>query len=235
MPVTCVHGACTRTANAKHGYCKLHARIYRVQDIRIPADDTRHAINNLLAHGWTINAISDAAGMAWDGVKPIADGTRTTVRQSTARKIAALHGHHPTTPPVWPTARRLQSMQAAGFSQDDIATGTGYDQSTLSKIIAGTKTYVDPGVAAAVSTFYEAHKGDPVRPPARAARGKPWPTPMWWDDIDDPGEQPGITHCLNCHGDKDPARASFYCDTCAKRISRAKSTERERQKRKAAR
>lgn len=225
----CVRPACTRTTHASHGYCDIHARIYGVQDTYVPAGPTARDIDDLVANGWSLYAIGEATGLSRQGLKFIAQGQRETVRQSTQQKIAALAGQSsPITPPTWPSARRLQSLQAAGFSQQEIAGQIGYDQTTLSKIMSGGKRFVDPAVAAAVARFYDEHKSDTVRKPARAARGKPWPTPMWWNDIDDPDEQPGVNVCLSCHGPKE-AGESFYCDTCAKRIPRANERARRRQ------
>lgn len=212
--IECARPACTRAARANHGYCDVHARIYGVQDNYVSAGPTERAIDDLVANGWSLYAIGEATGLSRHGIKFIARGQRETVRQSTEQKITALVGRtSPLTPPTWPTARRLQSLQAAGFSQQEIADQIGYDQTTLSKIMSGNRRFVDPAVAAAVARFYNEHKSDTVRKPARAARGKPWPTPMWWNDIDDPDEQPGINVCLSCHGPKD-AGESFYCGPC---------------------
>lgn len=231
--IECARPACTRTTHASHGYCDIHARIHGVQDTYVPAGPTARAIDDLIANGWSLYAIGEATGLSRQGLKFIAQGQRETVRQSTQQKIAALAGQSsPITPPTWPSARRLQSLQAAGFSQQEIAGQIGYDQTTLSKIMSSGKRFVDPEVAAAVAQFYDEHKSDPVRRPARAAKGKPWPTPMWWNDIDDPDEQPGVNVCLNCHADKEPNK-SFYCPPCAKSVSESKQAERKREKRQA--
>lgn len=229
----CARPACTRAAHANHGYCEVHAPVLGVEDPMIDSESTLRDVEELLRTGWTFYAIGAVTGLSRHGIKRMHDNQHEHVRASTRDKIAAIRGKQPPSKqPAWPIQRRLQSLQAAGFTQDQIARGVGFSQSTLSKIMSGTRPPTH--VAAAVAQFYDEHKHDQVRRPARASKGNPWPTPMWWNDIDDENEQPGVNVCLSCHADKEPNK-SFYCPTCAKRISHAKRTERERQKRKAAR
>lgn len=202
-----------------------------VEDPMIDSESTLRVVYELLHTGWTFYAIGAATGLSRHGIKRMHDNQHAHVRASTRDKITSLRGKQPPSEqPAWPIQRRLQSLQAAGFTQDEIARGVGFSQSTLSKVMSGNRPPTH--VAAAVAQFYDEHKRDTVRRPARAAKGKPWPTPMWWNDIDDENEQPGVNVCLNCHADKEPNK-SFYCPPCAKRVTRSKQTERERQQRQA--
>ena len=218
MKTQCRRHRCTRVANAKHGYCNEHAKALSVSDTYVPACRSRLAIRLLQDAGLSLHAISVAVGTKADTLNKILRGQKT-VSHSTEQKILAVTSHDsPVEPPTWPTIRRLQSLQAAGFDQAEIATGIGYSQSTLSKIMSGNRTFVSPAVACAVAEFYDKHKFDPVRRPARAARGKPWPTPVWWENIDDPGEQPGVNACLDCHGELEPGGTYPRCARCRARI-----------------
>lgn len=228
MKTQCKRPRCTNVAKAKHGYCNEHAKLLAAADPYIPACRSRLALRLLQDAGLSQHAIGVAVGMKADTVAKILRGQKT-VRRSTERKILAVTSHDsPVEPPTWPTIRRLQSLQAAGFEQSEIAAGTGYSQSTLSKIMSGKRTFVSPAVARAVAEFYGDHKTDPVRRPARAARGKPWPTPMWWENIDDPDEQPGVTACLDCHGELEPESTDPRCARCRTRIRNRENYQRRK-------
>ena len=79
-------------------------------------------------------------------------------------------------------------------------------------------------VARLVDEFYRAHFNAPVQEPSLSARRAGWVPPMWWDDIDDPDEQPGVSHCVECHRPLKTTRSPL-CKPCRKAEYRAENAE----------
>lgn len=221
MP-TCQRETCTNIAmNAKHGYCLKHAQGTGLMDHHVPAEPTKNRIHQLLNNGWTIRAIAASAGLTTVTIGNITSGRTTSVRTSTARKINQLTNHTNKGPwlPAWPTQRRLRSLQAAGWTQTAIANATNTSQAGISTLTTG-KRHVTRATAENIAALYAKHEGDPVREPSPAARKHGWVPPAWWDNIDNPEEQPGVTHCLSCHAPT--IRSSGQCNACYnRRYSRA--------------
>lgn len=212
LTAKCRRPACTRKAKTQYGYCRAHADALGLEIHLVDSATTFQIIESLLKDGWTFYAIGAEAGLSRHGIKRAYDNQTKHIRAITRDKIATLRGKlPPNVHLLLPTQRRLQSLQAAGFTQSELAAGIGVSQSTLSKVMSGTRSPAP--IAGAVMQFYDEKKTEPVRKPASAAKGKPWPPPMWWDDIDDPDEQPGINYCLDCHIEKDPT-PSYYCASC---------------------
>lgn len=200
-PKTCRRDTCfLRALNASHGYCYKHAKAAGVLDPYVPAASTQTRIQQLVDQGWTLGAIAKTADLDLSTVWKITHHYTDSLRSSTARKIHHLTNTANKGPwvPAWPTTRRLRSPQAAGWTQTELADAMGITQSSVSAVVIGKK-YITREIAEKITDLYAAHASDEVRPPARAARKHGWVTPAWWDNIDDPEEKPGVTHCLRCH------------------------------------
>lgn len=213
--------------NATHGYCYKHARAAGALDQYVPAAPTQKRVQHLLDNGWTLGAIAKSAGLHINTVSDITKHTNDTLRASTARKISQLT--HDTNigvwQPAWPTQRRLRSLQAAGWTQYQLADALGVTQSWVSSVVIGQQ-YVIREAAENTAALYTAHASDEVRPPSRTAAKAGWVTPAWWDDVDDPDEQPGITHCLGCHSTN--IRYQGKCRSCYDRDRNARLRARKR-------
>lgn len=202
-PTTCASGKCTnKPASPGHGYCGKHAVALGIRKPMTSSQPTRDKIAALQAQGWSRTQIATAAGLAVNALRYI--DTHPTVRTATAEKIAALHGTPPLTAQktiTWPYTRRLQSLQAAGHTGQRISDETSLPPATISWITHGRGDRINVEHAEAIMRYWDRHCTDPVTTPSRAAAGKLWVPPLWWDDIDDPDEQPGVSHCLDCHTD----------------------------------
>lgn len=211
----CNHGSCTNRADS-YGYCDKHARHLGLADTMVPVAEARDAIRQLQADGWTVHQISVATGLTRRGLKDIRDKQKS-VRKRYSTAITALVG---TTPPVgkrsplWPSQRRVRSLRAAGHTLEAISEGTGLGYAPLRRISAGQVEYVNTTTANRIDQYWREHMADPVTPPTRAAEN--WVPPLWWDNIDNPDEKPGVTHCRDCHA-PDPARGSGWCKKCVEK------------------
>lgn len=101
----------------------------------------------------------------------------------------------PATVPSLGTVRRIQALQAIGYSQPDIAAESGVDLDTLrNPLLRGTTVYST--TAARIAAAYERLCETPAPPSRNAsyarttARRSGWPPPGAWLDIDDPSEVP---------------------------------------------
>ena len=205
-------------ATTGHPYSEKHAKAYGYRLPKVSTHMARVVIAELQAAGWSQRAIAEAAGVAENTVW---QATRNEVmRTQSARKIVALRGKlpNPHRVPAWPSMRRLRSLQAAGHTGKQLAEGTGIPASTISFIVNAKGDLIARTQAEVISRFWREHCTDPVRTPTPTAKRNHWPVPMWWDNIDNPREKPGVTHCVECHapevGDTSPR-----CGKCRKRIN----------------
>ncbi|WP_297453338.1 hypothetical protein [uncultured Corynebacterium sp.] len=177
--------------NAKHGYCRKHAKTENAANTYHPSGPTITRLHTLLAAGWSCAAIADTVGISIYSVYNLRDGKRSTVRKTTADGIARINPHTRTGAswvPAWPTQRRLHALQAAGWTQTEIATNTGLAQALISKISTGRVNITHP-TAQAINTLWDQVAHQPVAgPPTPLAKRRKWATPMEWDNIDNPNE-----------------------------------------------
>lgn len=215
MTELCARPSCgRRKTKASHGFCHAHAEAYGLVNGFIPATPTRTIINHLLDNGWSRNTIAAAAGVSMATISRAASGEFDRVRVRTAKKVAALAdapAPHPHRVDAWPYQRRLQALQAAGYTQPTIARMFNIPSATVSRVTTGMVDQVSVEVAERIIEAWEHWYTLPVGKPTPMAKRCGWVTPMAWDDIDDPEEQPGHTHCLKC-GDRVLARG--LCKRC---------------------
>lgn len=224
-------GRCNRARVATgHPYCDTHAVAHGVRQTRVPTDGVKVVVSELLRGGWSLQLIADASGVNFSTLRRALAGEH--MLSGTAQKIASLHGttHDLCRVPAWPSARRLRSLQAAGHTGVQLEAGTGVPDSTISKITKVEGCTVAAYQAGAIDKYWREHCTDPVGAPTATAKREQWPVPMWWEDIDDPREKPGVTHCVNCHA-PEVGDISPLCKRC--RNSRNGHAYRQRQKRKA--
>lgn len=92
------------------------------------------------------------------------------------------------------TARRLQALNRIGWRFADLATHLNCTYQNVSLWAAMTSPRVDRTTATRVADLYRQLAGTPG-PSALAAQraaAKGWHSPMVWDNIDDPTEQPDL-------------------------------------------
>lgn len=232
MSTECASAKCTRRAYTK-GYCEPHATALDLRSPYQPAQQLREAVETLTNAGWTLQQIVDHAGLVSRRHLYRIMWQQDHVGAKTLNRVEALCGRKPpegNTCIAWPYTRRLRSLRAAGHSAKTISAETGVHPAQLSAIannrVASGRIWAT--TADAIDEYWRAHYSDPVSTPDRSARG--WVPPMWWDDIDDPGEQPGITHCLDCHAPFVEPSKSLYCQKCRWRIKRQNTKKKARTK-----
>lgn len=192
QPAQCARPGCTRTGNPRYrNYCRTHAEHLRIIQPRIPADKPRQHLQNLLNHGASLKSIAEATGANYITLHNLKQGKSATVSATTAQRVLSL-----TQPPqqyrqpAWPTMRKLQSLRAAGWTLNELATHTGISRSNISYISTGAWDTVTPHIHHATEKTWQALSAKPIRPPAKNLIPFNWPLPMEWDDINNPDEQP---------------------------------------------
>ncbi|SDR77481.1 helix-turn-helix domain-containing protein [Corynebacterium timonense] len=203
---TCIKPNCTRTAlrGARHRYCYIHAKHHGFTDPHVDAAPTINKVRHLTENGWTLAAIADETGLSTHTIRILRRGSNTKVRTSTAKSIARINPARPTGNteriPAWPYIRRLHALQAAGWSQQQIAAYIGAKQQTVSRTSTRNPTLITRELANRINTtiWEDQHDAPVIGPPTPTARKNGWAPPAAWDDIDDPDTHPGVTHCIEC-------------------------------------
>lgn len=113
-----------------------------------------------------------------------------------ANKRRGLASTPPRKVPALGTQRRVQALQALGWSRQRIAQAIGYtDQGALTYMMRADSLY--PATAARIAEVYE-QMSMVVPVGSGANRARTWAKrhgylpPLAWDDIDDPNEQPSV-------------------------------------------
>lgn len=212
--MVCKRENCQRRAEngASHGYCREHALTLNAINPHVDTTEVVERINHLVEEGWSLADIARCAGVHYQTVSNLHRGLYQCVRLNTMRKIMSATADNRLSVDAEPTGRRLRALQAAGYNQPELERIIGVDQTTISAFSHGTRPRCLKTVADAIHAVYEVLSAKPVGEPTHAARVNRWPVPMAWFDIDDPEEEPGVTHCLECP-DTD-VKARGLCTQC---------------------
>lgn len=195
----CRKPTCTLITYRHDGYCKPHATLYRLLRPYNTTGEARRIVTQCKTDGWTWQAMAEATGLSKAGLWNIAHGKYDNSTQHTVDKLRAIDGKPPRNNlrEAWPTRRRVQSLHQAGYSTYQIADMAGMKRPTVTKLLHVQQVTRD--TAERVDRVWRALYNQPVRKPAKVAKDKGWVPPMWWDNIDDPDEIPGVSHCIICH------------------------------------
>jgi hypothetical protein len=161
------------------------------------AAPARERIAGLRAAGWSYGAIAKAAGTDRTTVHSIGHGQRAarvgTIARILACDPAALHlpAAGETFVLKTGTVRRIQALQAAGWTHAHLAARSGV---RTSLVLSQPGRWVTAALAAKVAAAYDelAMTGGPSARTRSRAAAKGWPPPLAWDDdtIDDPAAEP---------------------------------------------
>lgn len=192
MPQQCRHGRCENISHRTDGLCVKHATYLGKNKPKHSIQEAQQILAQLRADGWSLSAISEAAGVTENCLKFIAAGGAKRTRHSTVAALKSLIGTPITTGdrfPAWPTARRLRSLQAAGHGVSELADRTGLSATSLVKHSLGKSVSVSKRTKLAVDKVWREFEQAPVAgPPTYTAARMHWKAPMAWDNIDDPDE-----------------------------------------------
>lgn len=210
MDRKCRRPNCPRVPR-RHGLCYVHLEVHQRERTSrgefvpgyVPAGPVQEHLAGLIQAGWTWRRLAKATGVTGTGLRKIPD--RQNVWGTTAARILSL----PLDAVVgtldidigWVPAvgsmRRVQALNAIGYSLVDIAERTGIGWPAFSDLTLGKYQFVRARNAVLIDRVYRELQMTPA-PPSRGAsyarsraakRG--WPPPFAWDDdIDDPGAQP---------------------------------------------
>lgn len=194
------HYACYRRG-CRRDECRTADRIYRKQyELRrlsgipshIPGPVVATHLRHVIDSGRTIRSISGEAGVSERAINYILNGQEKVTRP----KALALLAVQPLNeaPRVDPTGtiRRIQALAAIGRPIVWTAAQTGYHPSYLFNIIAGRVHSIPRDVARRFAVLYREYSYRPGTSEytRSIARRNNWHSPLAWDNIDDPNEQP---------------------------------------------
>lgn len=152
-------------------------------------------ILDLRRKGVGVNAIATAAGVGRRVVQNLATGEQMQVAPETERKLLTVNARdHILRVPPYRAERRLQALNAIGYTTRGMAEGIGTTQQMVERIMAGHRKWIDRRTFERIDAYYQ---GACMTPAGNAqsitnAVKKGYAPPLAWDDIDDPDETPAI-------------------------------------------
>ncbi len=165
----------------------------------VPRQIVRAHVASLRDQGMGYRAIADAAGLHYQtvrnaGIKPPRGPHSRGVRWATAYKIMKVSTTVTRTVDATGTTRRLQALQALGWTGRVIGQHLGVCQRRAATLISGQAATVEPHIVDRVHVLYDTlamTPGPSAITRARAAANG-WVPPLAWDDdtIDDPTAVP---------------------------------------------
>lgn len=201
--MTCIRRPYARWTTCRCEPCRTEmARLAKLaRNGRLPRASSEAAwrvIDELLAAGWTGQAIASAAGITPHSIESaLTDRRGGHARRFGPTYAAKILNHgQPTRGHIGAagTTRRLQALARIGWSLDEIHARTGIPVMTLSITRAARNQRVRPALAVKVADVYrdlEMTPG-PSMTAARRAASLGWAPPLAWDEgtIDDPNARP---------------------------------------------
>lgn len=195
---------CTR-ANAR--WCKT----YRLRASRngghvtVPTDEARDHITRLREH-MSLSSIAAAAGTTSSHLSRIMSGKTRRIGSDLERRILNVTIGHPVGirhVKSLGAMRRLQSLQALGWSVGALSERLDYARGNVRLLVNGRRDWITSDVDQRIRRLWD--ELCMTLPPAetkwdragitrarRTAEAKGWAPPLAWNDIDDPNEQPDL-------------------------------------------
>lgn len=207
----CERRNCKRNARKSVPWCNLHYDAERrLRETlggrkcgRIPAGPTVERIQKLRGLGLGNRRIAELAGVTLQTVQRLKHHPYTFV--DTAHKILSIP--IPATPhelaadgckvPILGSARRLQALNATGYSNEALAGRLGVSAKVVSRWISASR-FINASAARDIDALFRELQLTPApdsfggrRAKLRAVRSG-WPPPFAWDNIDDPDALPDV-------------------------------------------
>lgn len=195
---------------------------------RIAATPVAAHIRRLIREGWNQESIGRASGISPSSISEIRRGHYETVARDTAVALLSLkvEGSNPRPwVPSLGTARRLQALQALGWTMRSVCERAGLTARYGSSLCHTGQQFVHVDAAAKIARVYNelsmtpAPDGPAAATARSVARRNGYVPPLAWDDIDDPDEQPDRS--VPCGAD-DCAGAVAYRGLCRRHYEIAK-------------
>jgi transcriptional regulator with XRE-family HTH domain len=182
---------CDPCWTAHRRYCKAYTLDGRRRTV--PAERAQEHVTTLLDH-MTIRGIAEAAGVSQVTVRKVLEGGRIHARTS-AKVLAVRPVLAGAWVPIRGITRRVQALNALGWSLRVIAENAGLSESELQNIANGANRFVMTNTADAIHRVYEdmsMRLPRAVTRPERSAVGRArnsaaargFVPPLAWDDID---------------------------------------------------
>lgn len=154
-------------------------------------DAVRAHLEFLRTHRIGVKTVASAAGVGSSTVCDLRSGRRTKVTKDVAERILAVGPDATLRINPLGTARRMQALNALGYSSHDLARRLSTPQATAWQLLRGG-TWVSPEMAQRVDSLYRAlcMTPGPSQESRRRAIINGYAPPLAWTDIDNPDEVP---------------------------------------------
>lgn len=188
-----------KRGRGRRGYCQKH---YALTDGGyVDATESREHLAALRAAGYSLRDVAEKTGLDRETLRKLGqwtDANRVTI--GTHKAITAIpipDGYVPggnQDIPAIGTRRRLQALQAAGYSQPYIAAELGVTQQCVGLFMR--KEFVSGVTASRVAQLFSRLQltTGPSKRAAGWAQRRNWAPPLAWDEdtIDDPNARPNL-------------------------------------------
>jgi len=195
MPATrtCDCGSCKKCHNREHA-----RRVYAAQAMGRwePKGDlvaVRAHLDWLRSQRVSSEAIHEATGISASTVRRIQSGINQSVTKHVADQILAVTPADGIQRLAVGTRRRIRALGRVGYSTYFIADQLNTSQNVIWEL-ANRRKYVWGTTADRIAELYDrlSMTVGPSRTSIARATAKGWPSPLAWDNIDDPDEQPNM-------------------------------------------
>lgn len=172
---------------------------------RVPIEDVRPYVMELIQGGATMGQIASSAGITLSMVKNIVRKAKFVLRPTALKLLAlqledvleenALHS------PLG-VIRRIQALHALGWRKEDVAEAMGVTVEHVQRLVAQDRPVLTATVRKVDKAYRQlAQSRGPSERLLFTAYRKDWPPPACWDDIDNPESEPvGRVCCISqCH------------------------------------
>jgi len=204
---------CAACKEAGARYSRRNSKMRELGMVQlVDAEPARLRVKQLLADGMTVRQLEAATGVHDTAIRVLVGDfpnrkQSVRIRPATAAALLAVR-FDPLTPrgdatvAAIGTRRRLQALQAIGYPGQYLAVRLGAGPNSMLQV--ARRDRVRAATARAVAALYAELENTPgpSSRTARAARGRGWLPPVWWDEdsIDDPQAVPAGVRIYREHG-----------------------------------
>lgn len=194
-PRTCECMTCPKCNVREWARTRYRLKAYGQWDPYADLEAVTAHVANLRANGHGVGSIATAARVSRSQVERIANRRSQRIGHAVATRILAVSVDQRGRIPAYRVARRLQALNALGYSTRHLADMLDTNQDVISDHLAGKRKWVQRRTMGAVAELYDRLSMTPGgnAASARIAAANGHRPPLAWDDIDDPDETPGTS------------------------------------------
>lgn len=192
---TCLCGECSTCYKREYARNRYRAKAYGTWDPKRDITAARAHIEELRSQYVGLRRIADESGYQYRQLLRIVSGERKWISPENEARILAVRPDAAWRVATYRAARRLQALNAIGYTTRRIAAECSITQEAVWDILSQGRKWISRPVFERITATYERLH---MKPAGNAlsiasARRNGYAAPMSWDDIDDPDEVPQPT------------------------------------------